>query len=889
MSGARWLQLAVLVCVTGISHVSAAQWAPKTPRLATPWTSQVSVNNPLPEYPRPSLTRPEWQSLNGIWDFAVTQSDAAQPVNWPEQIRVPFPVESALSGIERMVTPNDKLWYRRTFAIPDQWQPRRVQLNFGASDWQTTVWVNNRQVGGTHTGGYDSFSYDISDSLNGGTNTIVVSVYDPTDAGQGAIGKQRLYPVSIFYTAASGIWQTVWLEPTPGPHLTRLDMTPDLTSNSLRVIPRAAAAPGHTVLITVTTGTTIVGSATGIVDAEVRVPVPNARRWSPDDPYLYDVRADILEGSRVVDSVGSYAGMRSITLGNRGGILRPMLNGSFVFEMGALDQGYWPDGIYTAPTDEALRFDVAKLKELGFNLVRKHMKVEPQRWYYWADRIGLMVWQDMPATRSGATPDAAGRTQFENELRTLIDQHRSSPSVVTWVPFNEGWGEYDPARIANDVTGYDSSRLVSNNSGANCCGGFDGGNGDFIDEHVYVGPGNTLPSDRRAAALGEYGGLGLKVPDHQWSPGSSFSYEDQANADVLTNRYLGLIDALTDRMRLGLSIAVFTQVTDVEGEVNGIFTYDRQVQKMPTALLFAAHTRLINGSRAPIVSTAWAELVSKNSGKCLDVRDISTAGGALLQQWACWGGDNQKFAFTPVQGGYQITVKGSSLQLDVDGGPGATQDGAAVIQWPYWGGSNEIWQLTRDSDGYYTIAALHSGKCLDVSDISKSDGAPVHQWTCWGGDNQKWQLVPGPTVSTTWAELVSKNSGKCLDVRDISTASGALLQQWACLAGDNQKFAFTPVQGGYQITVKNSSLQINIDGGPGATQDGAPVIQSPYRGGSNEMWQITSDSDGYYTIVALHSGKCVDVSDISKSDGAPVHQWTCWGGDNQKWQLIPVQ
>jgi len=286
-----------------------------------------------------------------------------------------------------------------------------------------------------------------------------------------------------------------------------------------------------------------------------------------------------------------------------------MLNGAFVFQMGALDQGYWPDGIYTAPTDEALRSDLTKLKELGFNLVRKHMKVEPQRWYYWADRIGLMVWQDMPSTRTGNTPDEAGRSQFENELRRIIDDLKSSPSIVTWVPFNEGWGEYDPGRIADDVKRYDPSRLVSNHSGSNCCG-FDGGNGDFIDDHVYVGPGTTMPSGTRAAALGEYGGLGLAVPDHQWNPGASFSYENQASAEALLNRYVGLVDTLREHMRLGLSVAIYTELTDVETEVNGIFSYDRQVQKMPRDRLSAAHYLLISESRTAPMTLPLNRLIS---------------------------------------------------------------------------------------------------------------------------------------------------------------------------------------------------------------------------------------------------------------------------------------
>jgi alpha-L-arabinofuranosidase B-like protein/glycosyl hydrolase family 2 len=591
-------------------NASAADWQPKTPRLSTPWTSQVPVDRPLPEYPRPQLTRPDWQNLNGIWDFAVTGRDAGQPSSWPDAIRVPFVAESALSGIQRRITQNDKLWYRRSFTVPTGWSGRRVQLNFGASDWQTTVWVNGTQVGATHSGGYDAFSYDITPRLVSGANTVVVSVYDPTDTGQAAIGKQRLEPSGIFYTAASGIWQTVWLEPTRATYLTRLDLTPDLTDNTLRVTPRVTGSAGRTVRITVSSGGTNIATATGAANTEFRVAIANPHLWSPDDPFLYDVKAELLDaGGYVQDTVGSYTGMRSIGLATVGGALRPVLNGKFVFQMGTLDQGYWPDGIYTAPTDEALKFDLQKHKDLGYNMVRKHIKVEPQRWFYWADRLGLMVWQDMPATPTGRTPDTANRTAFENELRTMIDQHRSSPSVVHWIPFNEGWGEYDPARIADLVKAYDPSRLVTNNSGSNCCG-FDGGNGDFVDEHVYVGPGNTVPSATRAASLGEYGGLGLKVAGHEWSPETSFSYENQADAAALTNRYTGLIEQIRARMRKGLSAAVYTEITDVEGEVNGVFTYDRQVQKMPTDRLLAAHRGLIDESRTITGPLAKNALIS---------------------------------------------------------------------------------------------------------------------------------------------------------------------------------------------------------------------------------------------------------------------------------------
>ncbi|MGW6605058.1 AbfB domain-containing protein [Streptomyces sp. NPDC055036] len=583
----------------------AAPWTPKPAPMTTPWTDQVPVDNPLPEYPRPQLTRPDWTNLNGIWDFAVTGRDAGPPSTYPDRIRVPFVAESALSGIQRRITENDKLWYKRAFTVPADWTGRRVQLNFGASDWGTTVWVNGTQVG-AHKGGYDAFSYDITPQLNGGTNTVVVSVHDPTQTGGQAVGKQRINDVKphpgggIFYTAASGIWQTVWLEPVAASHITRLDMTPNLGDSTLRVTARAAAANGRGVRVTVSSGGTVVGTATGAAGAELSVSLANPRLWSPEDPFLYDVRAELLDGATTVDSVGGYAGMRSIATARVGDILRPVLNGKFVFQTGTLDQGYWPDGIYTAPTDSALRSDLQAHKDLGFNMVRKHIKVESQRWFYWADRLGLLVWQDMPAMDTGKSPDTAARAQWETEYRAIIDQHRSSPSLVMWVNQNEGWGQYDQARIADEVKAYDPSRLVNNMSGVNCCGSVDGGNGDVIDNHIYVGPGNTAPTATRAAVLGEFGGLGYKVPGHEWYPGGGFSYEDQPSLSALNNRFVGLLDSIrVGQLPAGLSASVYTEITDVENEVNGLLTYDRQVVKVDAARVRAANQALIQASRTP--------------------------------------------------------------------------------------------------------------------------------------------------------------------------------------------------------------------------------------------------------------------------------------------------
>ncbi|WP_078660744.1 AbfB domain-containing protein [Streptomyces sp. NRRL B-24484] len=653
------LALAVTgLLAAGVPQARAAAWAPRTSPMTTPWTSQVPVDRPLPEYPRPQLTRPDWANLNGIWDFAVTAANAGRPAVFGEQIRVPFVAESALSGIQRRITENDRLWYKRTFTVPADWNGRRVKLNFGASDWQTTVWVNGSQVGAVHSGGYDAFSYDTTPYLNGGTNEIVVSVWDPTQTGGGAVGKQRntngVQPHSgggIFYTAASGIWQTVWLEPVATANITRLDLVPDLGANALRVTVLGENAGGRTARITVSTGGTTVATATGPVGSAFPVTVPNPHLWTPEDPFLYDVRADLLSGSAAEDSAGSYTGMRSIAVATVNGVKRPVLNGRFVFQTGTLDQGYWPDGIYTAPTDDALRFDLQKHKDLGFNMVRKHIKVEPQRWFYWADRLGLLVWQDMPAMDT-RTPDSAARTQWEAEYHRIIDQHRSSPALIQWVDENEGWGQYDQARIADDVKAYDPSRLVDNMSGVNCCGSVDGGNGDVVDNHIYVGPGATRPTATRAAVLGEYGGLGRRVPGHEWYPGGGFSYEDQPSTAALNDRFTGLLDSIRlNQMPAGLSASVYTEITDVENEANGLLSYDRQVVKVDQNRVRSANLALIEASRTapgnPVLQTGAYKSLRVTSPCCTtrylrhydglaNTDPVDAGSSALLKADATW-------------------------------------------------------------------------------------------------------------------------------------------------------------------------------------------------------------------------------------------------------------
>ncbi|MEV1011383.1 AbfB domain-containing protein [Streptomyces sp. NPDC049881] len=607
----------LLVMAGGLSFAGTASAAiiPKTPPLTTPWTNQVSTTNPLPEYPRPQMTRPDWQSLNGEWQFlnpAVDGSgnvnrNAAPPIGQtlPERILVPYPVESALSGIMRNDN-RDLMFYRRTFTVPPDWNGDRVQLHFGAVDYEATVWVNGTQVT-THRGGFDRFEVDITDQLNGGTNELIVRVYDPTD-GRGEkqpLGKQVNNPGGIFYTPSSGIWQTVWLEPTPASSIYSVDIRADLATSTARVrVFTRGNVSGHTVLAEAMSGTQVVGQATGGF-TEFSVPVPNTRLWSPDDPFLYNLRVTLRDQSgAAVDRVTSYFGMREIGTRMVNGTLRPTLNGEFVFQIGTLDQGFWPDGLYTAPTDAALASDIQRHKDLGFNMVRKHIKVEPARWYYHADRLGLLVWQDIPSTpASDQNRTAAQIAQVETEAREIIDEHRFSPAVVTYVPFNEGWGEWDLAatrRVTTELENYDPSRLMNAHSGYNCCASRgDPGTGDIMDWHVYTGPDAPRPSNTRVSVLGEFGGIGLRTPGHEYSPnGQFFAYEQVFSREQLNNRYTGMVRDVQQLMTTkGLSAYVYTEITDVEGEYNGLFTYDRQVQKVDTAPVRAAHSALIAASR----------------------------------------------------------------------------------------------------------------------------------------------------------------------------------------------------------------------------------------------------------------------------------------------------
>ncbi|MEO6977419.1 MAG: sugar-binding domain-containing protein, partial [Mucilaginibacter sp.] len=494
-------------------------------------------------------------------------------------------------GIQRKQEIN--MWYRRSFTVPPGWKNKQVIIHFDAVAYQATLFVNGHKAG-AHNGSYDAFSFDITPYLTNGSNTLTLAVQDLND---GRVPSGKSGPRGD-YTFCSGIWQTVWLEPVSKVYVENIRLLPDLANSRLKVLVNTTG--GGTVTAVALDGNKEVSQAKAVGGAYFYLPIKSPKLWSPEEPFLYDLKLTLQNANgEVTDEVKSYFGMRDIKLGKLNGVNRPLINGKFVMQLGLLDQGYWPDGVLTAPTEEALKFDVEFAKNAGFNLIRKHMKTEPQRFYYWADKLGLLVWQDMPAIWYQNEDTTKTRGEYRRELKALIDGHYNSPSIITWVPFNENWGAFDVKHITDWVKQYDPSRLVNGNSGFNNNPSYqkaygDPGNGDYVDTHIYVGPyGASVPDDYRAASLGEFGGVGLFVRGHMW-PVENNAYDYEPTKSRLTDRYVFLLDEVEQLMRYkGLSVAIYTQTTDVEHEVNGVLTYDRAVEKMETDRVKAVNQAVI--------------------------------------------------------------------------------------------------------------------------------------------------------------------------------------------------------------------------------------------------------------------------------------------------------
>ena len=593
--------IALSLLATG---AASAQYAPAGDKIRTPWAEQIDVNNVWKEYPRPIMERTAWKNLNGLWSYAVKPKGEAQPTKWDGEILVPFCIESSLSGVGKTLGDKNELWYNRTFTVPAQWKKQNVLLHFGAVDWKADVWVNDVKVG-SHTGGYVPFSFDITQALKAGENKLTVRVWDPTDRGYQPRGKQVCNPDGIWYTPVSGIWQTVWLEPVAPMHIENLRILPNVDANTVTVtVQKSVECPAMMAEVKVLDGGKLVATARGINNEPVEVRMPeNPKLWSPDSPFLYDLEVTIYKDGKPVDSVKSYAAMRKIsTKRDDNGIVRMQLNNKDLFQFGPLDQGWWPDGLYTAPSYEAMIFDIDKTKEWGFNMIRKHIKVEPAAWYTYCDRKGIIVWQDMPSgdrnpewqmhqyfTGTELKRSAESEACYRKEWKEIMDFLYSYPCICTWVPFNEAWGQFKTPEIAEWTKQYDPSRLVNPASGGNFyhCG-------DIVDLHNYPGPRMYLYDGERANVLGEYGGIGLALEGHLWQPDRNWGYVQFKNSKEVTDEYVKFGNELLKYIKQGFTAAVYTQTTDVEIEVNGVMTYDRKVMKMDEKRLRKMNDEIVN-------------------------------------------------------------------------------------------------------------------------------------------------------------------------------------------------------------------------------------------------------------------------------------------------------
>jgi beta-galactosidase/beta-glucuronidase len=594
MKAIRLITLLFLLISVSCTLNNKSDWKIADNPILTKWASDIDPAKPWLQYPRPDMKRNSWMSLNGLWDYAITPRNE-KPGNWDGTILVPYPVESALSGVKKRVSENENLWYKRSFKVPSAWKRKNILLNFEACDWETTIWIDGNEVG-NHRGGYDPFTFDITQHLKDRKiHELVVCVWDPTDKGSQPRGKQVTSPGGIWYTPTTGIWQTVWIEPVNESYISSFKTVTDADNATLTFKADVKDGSSKSLTFTVEKDGKEIARVSGKSNQDLSVKITDPVLWSPENPFLYDIIIDLKDGNKTIDRVTSYTGIRKVSLGKTAdGYTRILLNNEFVFQNGPLDQGFWPDGIYTPPSEKAMVYDLEMTKKMGFNMLRKHVKIENRIFYYWCDKLGLLVWQDMPSGDdyiSGDQPDimksAEATEQFEFELKRMIDTKYNNPSIIMWVAFNEGWGQFETGRISSLIAEYDPTRLVNSASGWT-----DRGTGDVLDVHHYPEPIVPPAEENRAIVLGEFGGLGLPVQDHTWEQ-KNWGYRNMTDPLQLLVRYKSYYEMIYKFVKDdGLSAVIYTQTTDVETETNGLMTYDRKINKMGVENVYKANLNL---------------------------------------------------------------------------------------------------------------------------------------------------------------------------------------------------------------------------------------------------------------------------------------------------------
>lgn len=824
-----------------VSKITSATWSKASNTIWTPWGESISdPSTVLREYPRPQMVRGDWQSLNGVWD--VWEGQDLYSTGGKTGILVPFPIQSALSGVKQN-------WhyfiYQKNISIPAGWNGKKILLHFEAVDWQSEIFINNQSLG-IHKGGYDPFNIDITDKVAAGyTYKLNVKVYDPTDADghPGPSGKQQdarwNNTDGIWYTPASGIWQSVWMEAVPVTYISDLKIVPNIDNGTLQLtVTTTGASSGYTVEAQAKDGSAIVGSATGSPNTTLSIPIPNQKLWSPSNPFLYNLTVTLKNGGTVVDPIQSYFGMRKISLSKVNGFTRTMLNNQFLFQMGPLDQGYWPDGIYTPPSEDAIIFDLQGIKNLGYNMVRKHVKIEPARWYYNADKIGLLVWQDMP---SGSNDTAEKQAQFQMELERMVKTHWNHPSIVMWVPFNEQWGIFNSVSIANFTKGLDPSRLVNENSA--CCGGTSTA-GDMKDEHYYAPPNCPAPDANRALANGEYGGLVLKKDGHLWNPnvtsGSPVLASDAEFTDLFVS-YCRLIVNL--REIRGLNAAVYTQWTDVEAEINGTYTYDRKVFKGDLNRMKAALQSTYNGAipiNPPAGNVTW---------------ESNNMAGYLIRHQG--GRARMDYAIDPPEDSYWKMV------------PGLAGAGVSFQSYNFPNSylrhqSGEVWlvaddgsQLFKEDATFYQRSGLANGSKVSFESYNFPGRYIRHrQFLLYSEtistDNDKNDATFGTYVKSSGQTIEAENFSSMAGIQTEATADagGGLNVGWIdtndWLVYNSINIATTGTYlVEYRVASPNTGGQLSLDYNAGATVLG--TVNIPNTGGW-QSWTTVSHT------VSLNAG-----------------------------------